>query len=256
MTLKILIVDDEAPARRRLRELLGDCAALPGGTEHEIVGEAAQGFEAIAAVEEYQPDLVFLDMQMPRMTGLEVARHIGGLAQAPAVVFVTAHDEYAVQAFDVNALDYLMKPVRAERLAAALAKAAARREPRAPAVDALAKLPGAARKHFAIAERGRLSLVPLSEVVYLRAELKYVTVRTPVKEYLLEESLIALEEEFGEIFVRVHRNAIVAHRAIKGFEKSHDDDADTQWQVILEGVPERLGVSRRAWAVVKALVKS
>ena len=256
MTLKILIVDDEAPARRRLRELLGDWAAMPGATEHEIVAEAAQGFEAIAAVEEYQPDLVFLDMQMPRMTGIEVARHLATLKNAPAVVFVTAHDDYAVSAFEVSALDYLMKPVRVERLGVALAKVAARREPRAPTGDALAKLPGAARRHFAIAERGRLSLVPLSDVVYLRAELKYVTVRTPVKEYLLEESLIALEEEFGEIFVRVHRNAIVARRAIKGFEKSHDEDADTQWQVILEGIPERLGVSRRAWAQVKALVKS
>ena len=265
-SIKCLVVDDEAPARRRLIELLGDCASE---VPHSIVAEAAQGFEALACVEEYAPDLVFLDMQMPRMSGLEVARHLASLPKPPACVFVTAHDEYAVQAFEVNALDYLMKPVRTERLLAALKKAVAQRDaaksnPFADGhalAETLARLPGAARKHFAIAERGRLSLVPISEVLYLRAELKYVTVRTAAKEYLLEESLVTLEEEFTDIFVRVHRNALIAKRAIKGFEKGHDPSEDgdgdaVTWQVILEGIPDRLAVSRRQWAVVKAMVKT
>lgn len=251
--MKILIVDDEAPARRRLRELLSDVAAeFP----HAVIGEAVHGLEAVALAEQLAPDLVFADMQMPRMGGLELARHLLKLARPPVVVFVTAHDEFALQAFEVNALDYLMKPVRVERLLDSLKKAAART---APAEAALAGAAREARRHFSISERGRIMLVPVEDVVYLRAELKYVTVRTDAREYLLEESLTRLEEEFAARFVRIHRNALVAVAAIAGFEKGAaaeaDGDGGAQWQVVLRGCAERLPVSRRQWGAVKDLVK-
>ena len=212
MTLKLMIVDDEQPARRRLRELLDD---IRTNIDHEIVGEATNGVEAVALTRELGPDLVLADMQMPRMNGIELAQHLGKLDVPPMVIFITAHDEYAVRAFEVNALDYLMKPVRAERLAAALKKAAAAR--RAPSADALEKSNPDARRYLSIAERGRLTLVPVTDIVYLRAELKYITVRTEAREHLLEESLVKLEEEFREQFIRIHRSALVARDRIAGF---------------------------------------
>ena len=256
MSLRILIVDDEAPARRRLRELLSD---LANRIPHEVVAEAPNGVEAIACVREFAPDLVFADMQMPRMNGIELAQHLARLEQPPAVIFVTAHDEYAVQAFEVNALDYLMKPVRAARLAAALAKVQGSLAP--PSVDALARSNPEARRHLTISERGRLTLIPVDEVIYLRAELKYITVRTEAREYLLEESLTRLEEEFGDLFVRVHRSALVARDRIAGFEKAAagadaEGEAGAHWQLVLRGITERIPVSRRQWAAVKELVRS
>jgi two-component system response regulator AlgR len=256
MTLSILIVDDEAPARRRLRDLLSDIAAQ---VPHEIIGEAASGIAAAGLIAERKPDLVLADMQMPGMTGLELAQHVSRLEAPPAIVFVTAHDEFAVRAFEVNALDYLMKPVRAERLGTALAKAAAARK--APSPEALARSNPEARRHLSIAERGRLTLVPVADIVYLRAELKYITVRTEEKEHLLEESLTRLEEEFAERFVRVHRSALIARDRIVGFERvaaerEGEGEGGPQWQVVLRGVPERLAVSRRQWAGVKGLVRA
>lgn len=256
MTLKILIVDDEAPARRRLRELLDDLAPeLP----LRIVGEAVNGLDAVERVRDLAPNLVLADMQMPRMNGIELAQHLLKLEAPPAVVFVTAHDEYAVRAFEVNALDYLMKPVRASRLAAALRKAAGALA--APPSEALLRSNPAARRYVSISERGRLTLVPVADIVYLRAELKYITVRTEAREYLLEESLTRLEEEFADTFVRVHRSALIARKRIGGFEKAaveHEADTDggMQWQVVLRGVPERVPVSRRQWAAIKDLVRN
>ncbi len=255
MNLRILIVDDEAPARRRMRDLLGDLAPeLP----LRIVGEAGNGLEAVEQVRVLAPNLVLADMQMPRMNGIELAQHLAKLDSPPAVIFVTAHDEYAVRAFEVNALDYLMKPVRAARLALALKKAAGALH--GLSAEALARSNPQARRYLSISERGRLTLVPVADVVYLRAELKYITVRTEVKEYLLEESLTRLEEEFADLFVRVHRSALIARDRIGGFEKApveHEADADggMQWQVVLRGVPERVPVSRRQWAAVKDLVR-
>ena len=255
MTLRILIVDDEEPARRRMRDLLSDLAPeIP----MQIVGEASNGIEAIARVREWAPNLVLADLQMPRMNGIELAQHLSKLEAPPAVIFVTAHDEFAVRAFEVNALDYLMKPVRGARLAAALQKAAASLA--APVAEALANSNPEARRYLSISERGRITLVPVADIVYLRAELKYITVRTEAHEYLLEESLTRLEEEFADLFVRVHRSALVARDRIGGFEKAavaHQSDADggMQWQVVLRGVAERVPVSRRQWAAVKELVR-
>ena len=246
--LRVFIADDEQPARERLKELLGDLAAeLPS----RVVGEAANGREAPERVPQCAPEVLLLDIQMPGMGGLEVARHLAALAEAPAVVFVTAHDRHAVEAFDLNALDYLLKPVRAARLAAALRKA---RAGGPPARERLARAAPGPREFLSVAERKRIVLVPLRDVVYFKAELKYVTLRTREGTHLVEEPLVALEREFGDRFVRVHRNCLVARAAIRGFERGAAGDEEAAWQVVLEGVPELLPVSRRQWPVLRELV--
>jgi two-component system response regulator AlgR len=166
----------------------------------------------------------------------------------PAIIFVTAYDEYAIKAFEVRALDYLLKPVRRERLAAALERA---RDQAAPSAEALRGLEGAPRRHLSVPERGRITLLPVAEILYLKAELKYVTIRTAEREYLLEESLTHLEQEFAEAFVRIHRNCLVAKSHISGFEKSVLEDGEQAWVVLLDGCAEKLPVSRRQWHAVK-----
>jgi two-component system response regulator AlgR len=192
--------------------------------------------------------VLLLDIQMPGMNGLEVARHLSTLEPAPIVVFVTAHDRHAVEAFELNALDYLLKPVRAERLAAALRKTSA------PAREQLARASSGPREYLSVAERNRIALVPVREIVFLRAEQKYVTVRTRAREHLIEEALIALEREFADTFVRIHRNCLVARAAIRGFERTGGGDDEPHWQVVLDGLDERLPVSRRQWPLVKELI--
>ncbi len=247
--LRVFIADDETPARERLKELLADIAAeLPT----EVVGEAASGLDAVAQLPASRAQVLLLDIEMPGMRGLEVARHLAGLELAPAVVFVTAHERHAVEAFELNALDYLLKPVRAERLAAALKKASAGGP---PAREQLARAAAQAREYLSVTERNRIHLVLVRDVVYLRAELKYVTLRTRAGEHLIEESLMALEREFAQAFVRVHRNCLVARSAVRGFERAADGGDEPHWNVVLEGVPERLPVSRRQWAEVRLLVK-
>lgn len=248
--LRVLIVDDEAPARARLRDLLGDIAA---SEPTRIVGMAANGMEALRLLESAPADVVLADIRMPVMDGVELARHLGRLASPPAVVFVTAYDQYAVEAFELAAIDYLLKPVRAERLAAALARAAARR----PAADgaALVGLAPGERQHFSVGERGRILLLPVADVLYLRAELKYVTARTVKREYVLDESLVQLEEEFPRRFLRLHRNCLVARDAVQGVERTGEPDGgDAHWAVLIRGVPERLPVSRRQWPVVRQML--
>lgn len=261
----ILIVDDEAPARARLREVLADLAPeLP----HRIVGEAANAPEALAQIESQRPQIVLMDVQMPGMTGIELARHISARAAEadhdapkpmPLVIFVTAFDEFAVEAFEVNALDYLLKPVRAQRLLGALKRAQTLLPAEhLEAIDQLVKATNTRRRHLSVHERGRVILVPLEQVLYLKAELKYITVRTREREYLIEESLTSLEEEFKDRFVRIHRNALVARPSIAGFERvtpTGDGEAgDPYWQVVLREVNEKLPVSRRQWSIVKGLV--
>ena len=247
--LKVFIADDETPARERLKELLSDIAPeLPV----EVVGEAQNGIEALERLPASNAQVLLLDIQMPGMGGLEVARHLAALPAGPAVVFVTAHDRHAVEAFELNALDYLMKPVRAARLADALRKAAAEGAPQAQRLAQAAKGP---REYLSVVERNRIVLVPVREIVYLRAELKYVTLRTRSGEHLIEEPLVALEAEFAEHFVRVHRNCLVARAAVRGFERAAQDGEEPHWNVVLEGLAERLPVSRRQWPTVRALVK-
>jgi two-component system response regulator AlgR len=245
--LRVVLVDDEAPARSRLKELIADCAVRVPAS---VVGEAANGREALDLLASVAADLVLVDIRMPQMSGIEFARHALALDAPPAIIFVTAYDEYAIKAFELRALDYLLKPVRRARLQAALERA---RGLPAPGRELLRELEAAPRRNLAVPERGRIRLVPVAEIVYLKAELKYVTIRTPEQEYLLEESLTHLEQEFAECFVRVHRNALVARSRIRGFEKAEVEDAEQGWLVLLDGCAEKLPVSRRQWPVVKEL---
>jgi len=212
------------------------------------VGEAQNGREALDLMQGAPADLVLTDIHMPDMDGIELARHLLKLQRPPVVIFTTAFHEHALQAFEVNAIDYLMKPIRVQRLLAALQKV-----PRLKPItaDRLAQLPAAARRFLSVTERSRVVLVPIEEVVYLKAELKYITIRTIQREYLLEESLTKLESEFGSRFVRVHRNCLVARDYIRGFERRVTNDGDAHWEVLLSAVAETLPVSRRQQNVVR-----
>lgn len=251
--LKILIVDDEPPARERLRTLLGD---LAGELPCAVVGEAGNGLEAIGLLGEQAVDVVFADIRMPGMDGIELAAHLGRLAAPPAVIFTTAYDNYAVQAFELNAVDYLLKPIRRQRLLSALQKVSGHRPDPALLAGIGQEVRGRGRAHLACHERGRLLLVPVREVLYFKADLKYVTARTVDREYLLDEALTHLEEEFAEQFIRLHRAVLVARSALVGFERAAGDDAEAYGWALLRGVAEKLPVSRRQWAPAKAAVGS
>lgn len=245
--LRVLVVDDEAPARNRLRDLLADCAAkMP----LQIAGEAATGRQALDMLPACNADVVLLDIRMPEMDGIETAQHIRKLDHPPAVIFTTAYDAYALKAFEVHAVDYLLKPIRLARLHDALMRA----RTLAPLQDEiLREMKPDARTHLSINERGRIHLIPVSEVLFLKAELKYVTVRTAAREYLLEESLAKLEQEFFGRFVRVHRNCLVAKEAIRGFERAVDAEGEGHWVVVLNNVDEKIDVSRRQQHIVREL---
>ena len=252
--LKVLIVDDEPLARERLRTLLGDIAVQ---LKTEVVAEAGNGIEALAVLREQPVDVVLADIRMPGMDGIELAGHIGGLAKPPAVIFTTAYDNYAVQAFDLNAVDYLLKPVRTQRLLVALQKVRAAQPLDGSVLATIGReLRGGGRTHLSCHERGRLLLVPLAEVLYFKADLKYVTARTAEREYLLDEALTHLETEFADRFMRLHRAVLVAKSALKGFEKAGGDDAEAYGWALLRDVPEKLPVSRRQWTPAKALVST
>ena len=240
-TLKILIADDEIPARNRLRELLGDMEKVA------IVAEAKNGKEAIDLAETSQPDVMLLDIRMPVMDGIEAAQHAQKLTHKPHIIFTTAFDAYAIKAFDLNAVDYLLKPIRQERLQAAINKAHALQLNQLASLKPLQK----ARSHLSIHERGRVLLVPIETIIYLRAELKYITIRTVEREYLIEESLTHLELEFGERFIRLHRNCLVAPPFITGYEKRLNDDNEQQWVALLKYIPETIAISRRQQHLVK-----
>ncbi len=252
--LKILVVDDEPLARDRLRELLVDIAIQFPST---VVGEAGNGVAALEFLRDHPVDVVLADIRMPRMDGIELAGHLGAFPAPPAVIFTTAYDHYAVQAFDLNAVDYLLKPVRAQRLLTALQKVPAAR-PADPEVLASVgrAVRGGGRTHLSCLERGRLLLVPVGEVLYFKADLKYVTARTVDREYLLDEALTHLESEFAERFIRLHRAVLVAKTALAGFEKAAGDDAEAYGWALLRGVPDKLPVSRRQWAPAKSALTS
>jgi two-component system response regulator AlgR len=255
-----MIVDDETPARARLRVLLSEIA---GEAPNAVAFEAANGMIALDALDAHPADVLLVDIRMPKMGGIELARHLLRSEKSPAIIFVTAYDTYAVEAFELNAIDYLMKPVRAQRLLAALQKVrkqasafAASNENTAQALAALQGAQGEARAYLSCHERGRMLLIPINEVLYLKADLKYVTARTAQREYLLDESLTRLEQEFSERFIRLHRNALVAKEAIAGFEKNPKDENDPQWHALIRGLSEKLPVSRRQWPLVKFYAKN
>lgn len=246
LSLRIFIVDDEPPARNRLRELLGDCKTKQA---LEVVGEASNGQEALDKLVETPADIVFLDIRMPQMDGIELAQHLQKLPKPPAIIFATAYDDSAIRAFELHAVDYLLKPIRIGRLLDALSRVRASLPLHA---DQLRELSSEPRRNLSIHERGKIRLVPIEQVLYLRAELKYITVRTIEREYLLEESLSELEKEFTTHFVRIHRNCLVAREAITGFEKGGDDNADSAgWMVRLKDLDELLAISRRQQHIVR-----
>ncbi|MEQ1662277.1 MAG: LytTR family DNA-binding domain-containing protein [Thiobacillus sp.] len=246
--LRVLIVDDEAPARHRLRDVLADCASsLPV----EIAGEAENGLIALDFVQQHEVDALLLDIRMPGMDGIECAQHLQKLTRPPGIVFCTAFDHYACQAFDLNAVDYLLKPVRAERLVRALSRV----QPlNAASLDRLRSTHPHPRSHLSVNEKGRIVLIPVEEILYLKAELKYVTIRTATREFLIEDSLTRLEEEFGTVFLRIHRNCLVATGRIREIGKLPGDD-DGHF-LRLDGLDERLSVSRRQYSSLREIIKT
>lgn len=241
MTLSVLIVDDEPLARMRLRTLLGDCKE----PSVLVVAEAGDAVTAMDLLARQPCDVALLDIHMPGLDGMGLAKAMQGLPRPPAVVFVTAHAEHALQAFELDALDYLTKPVRLERLQASLKKAE-RTLVSGQAPDTVSLL-----NFILIQDRGRTERVPVTDVVYLKAELKYVTVRTRSRTLIYDGSLSEFEERQGAHWLRVHRNALVARHAVRALEKHHDPEEGDGWAVRLDGVEERLAVSRRQLAAVK-----
>ncbi|WP_227817076.1 LytR/AlgR family response regulator transcription factor [Nitrogeniibacter aestuarii] len=237
--LRVLVVDDEAPARARLRDLLGD---IREEQPNRIAGFAANGEEALRLVESEKPDVVLADIRMPGMDGVALAEHLHAVHPGVVVIFTTAYEEYAVQAFDLAVADYLVKPVRASRLVDALEKAR--------------KLCGqhgesdSEEKPLSVTERGRILLVPIDTILYLRAEQKYVTARTHEREYLLDDSLVHLEQAYPDRFLRIHRNCLVAKAAIAGVEREHSE-GEGRWLIVLKEFEEPLPISRRQWPSVK-----
>ena len=241
MTLQVLVVDDEPLARSRLRTLLGDCTSPTA----RVGGEAANATQAMELLRRHSFDAVLLDIRMPGADGLALAQAMRMLANPPAIIFVTAHAEHAVEAFELEAADYLTKPVRLERLQMALLKV----ERSGIAVRGMQ--PEAQPEALVIQDRGRTERVPLTEVLYFKAELKYVTVRTAARSYILDASLSELEDKYVAQFMRVHRNALVARNALRALEKHDDPDEGEVWAVRLNGIEEMLAVSRRQLSAVR-----
>jgi two-component system response regulator AlgR len=234
MTQRVLIVDDEPPARERLRRLISELGDI------EVAAEAGTGEQAVRLAGELHPDVVLLDVRMPGMNGLEAARHMALLPEPPAVVFTTAYDSYAVDAFEAQAVGYLLKPIRAEKLDAALRRAA-RLAGKQLASLAAGDPQHAARTHVAARLGDQVRLIPVPDIYYFAADQKYTTVRHQGGSDLIEDSLRTLEEEFAAQFVRVHRNALVGINRLAAIER----DSLGQYHVVLRDINERLAVSRR-----------
>lgn len=246
MKLRVLLVDDESLARSRLTTLLADCVA-PGAV---VSAEAADAKQAMNALKLGTFDVVLLDIRMPGIDGITLAQTIAAMPQPPAVVFVTAHSEHAVKAFELEAIDYLTKPVRLERLQQTLQKVERH-------LHTLRGLdPDFAEDVLIIQDRGRAERVPLSEVLYLKAELKYITVRTALRSYILDGSLSELEERHAAWFMRIHRNALIARRAVRALERHFDAEEGEGWAVRLNGIDELLAVSRRQLGAVRDAMTS
>jgi two-component system, LytTR family, response regulator AlgR len=260
--LTALIVDDEELARKRMRTLLGDCKQ----PACSVAGEAGDAMQAMSVLRSTVCDVVLLDIHMPGADGMQLARELRSLRPELGIIFVTAHAEHAVAAFDLEVLDYLTKPVRLERLEKALGKALHKKELLTLPFKGLE--PDLMQENLLIQERGRTERVPLRSVLYFKAELKYVTVRTAQKSYILDGALNELEARYGAQFLRIHRNALVAKRAMRALERhvertvDRDPDeagadaaADIEgWVVRLHGVDEALLVSRRQLSAVRAAI--
>jgi two-component system, LytTR family, response regulator AlgR len=240
--VKVLIVDDEQLARDRLVRMLNDIQG------YEVVGQAGNGMQAVEKCESTRPDVVLLDIRMPGMDGLEAARHMAGMDEPPAVVFCTAYEEHAVEAFKVQAVGYLLKPVRRDDLIEVLNGATRTNKAQ---LAALAAGEGSQRTHISARTRKGIELVPVDEVRFLQADQKYVTVRHAGGELLIDETLHELEMEFGNRFIRVHRNALVAIKYIEGLERNEEG----HYEIRLQDVPDGIDISRRHVAAVRKYIR-
>ena len=243
--MKILIVDDEPLARSRLQDLLDDI----GG--HEVVGEASNGREALTQVQRLNPDLVLLDIRMPELNGLEVALHLSHFENAPAVIFTTAYSDHALKAFEANAIDYLLKPIRRSRLEQALAKV---HRPQPSQLQAVSQQNGESlvRQHICAHQRGGLKLIPISEIIYFQADSKYVSLFHQRGEVLIDDSLKELEQEFADRFTRIHRSTLVANALIEELSK----DGAGQPLLKLRNIEKRFEISRRQLPLVRRLISN
>jgi two-component system response regulator AlgR len=246
--LRVLLVDDEPLARLRLRALLQDCA----DPASEVIGEAGDAAAAEALLHQRPCDLLLLDIGLPGRDGMQLAAALRVMPEPPSVVFVTAHAEHALRAFELDAVDYLTKPVTRERLRSALQRVAQRRR------AAEAPLASAdATRVLVVHDRGRVLRLPLADVLYLKAELKYVTLRTAAHSYVLDDALADLEQRLGDGFLRVHRNALVARSAVRALQRRRGDGAGgdeghaEHWAVQLMPTGEWLAVSRRQLQAVR-----
>lgn len=246
--MKILIVDDEPPARERLRQLVED------GAEHEVIGEAGNGEQAIAMANEHSPDVVLLDIRMPGVDGIETAHHLNSLDSPPAVVFTTAYDEYAIEAFDARAIGYVLKPVRRERLESALDHAARITGQMLKKLTETSNLKSK-RGHVCTREHGQLKLIPIADIRYFNADQKYVTVHHSGGESLIDDALKSLEEEFADDFVRIHRNALVKLDQIEHLHKTDDGKTVVVLRSGETSTANALAVSRRHLANVRRRLK-
>lgn len=242
--MNVLIVDDEHLARQRLRKLL---SATP---EYQIIGEAETGEDALRKTQVSHPDVVLMDIRMPGMDGIEAARYINRMANPPAIIFTTAFSDHALNAFEAHAIDYLLKPIKQSRLEAALD--AAKRMNKAQLSQLREDETGGAREKICVKSRGTLELIPIDEIIYFKADQKYVTLRTADQEYLIEESLKTLEDEFTHQFVRIHRNALVAQNMLHGLTKNNLGHASISFNEI----DDLLEVSRRHLPAIRKKLRS
>ena len=246
--MRILIVDDEKPARDRLRQLIDDLEP------HEVIGEAANGKEAISIASSLHPEAVLLDIRMPGIDGIETAHHLNALQNPPAVVFTTAYDEYAIDAFDARAIGYVLKPVRRERLERALEHAS---RLSGSALNELASQSPleSRRNHVCARVQGELRLIPIVDISYFNADQKYVCVHHMQGKDLIDDSLKSLEQEFAEQFVRIHRGALVAVDKIEKLEKTADGKTSVRLRAANNEPVDELVISRRHLATVRRRVK-
>lgn len=242
--MKILIVDDEKLARERLHDLVLELHPDVNMTE------ASNGIDALEQINEDSPEIVLLDIRMPGMDGLEVANHVLQMENQPAIVFTTAYQDHALSAFDANAVDYLLKPIRKERLKTAIERAATVSQAKLSAVNETEGM-SSKRTHLSAMIQGNLQLIPIENIYYFKAEQKYVTAAWPGGEILIDESLVSLEDEFSDYFIRIHRNALACTMHIEGLKKTRDG----QHTVKLVDIPIELAVSRRHVQEIKKVIK-
>lgn len=243
--MNILVVDDEALAKQRLIQQINEI----GG--YRVVAEAANGVDALVLYEKHRPEIVLLDIRMPTMDGIEAARHLSEADEVPAIIFTTAYDEHMQEAFETDAIDYLLKPIRKQRLEKSLKKASKLNQAQISSIRQIAADKNV-RSHICVRERGDLILIPVTEIIYFRADSKYVAIRGLEGEMLIEESLKALEAEFKDVFVRVHRSTLIAPDCLSGLEK----DKDGKQYLIFKNIDDRIEVSRRHLPEVRKLLKN